>query len=101
MPSTSAQLSPPLGADLFDNPAVAKRNMLFGPGTFGLNMGVRKVFRFGEPMHCWNPQTHGDFSQFPFWKLDYWDPNVDTDKRVSYARLDESCDPTAEEPVCQ
>ena len=39
---------PPLGADLFDNPAVAKRNMLFGPGTFGLNMGVRKIFRFGE-----------------------------------------------------
>ena len=39
---------PPLGADLFNNPAVATRNMLFGPGTFGLNMGIRKVFRFGE-----------------------------------------------------
>jgi hypothetical protein len=39
---------PPLGADLFDNPQVAKRNMLFGPGTYGLNMGLRKVFKFGE-----------------------------------------------------
>jgi hypothetical protein len=39
---------PPTGADLFDNPAVAKRNMLFGPGTYGLNMGVRKVFQFHE-----------------------------------------------------
>ena len=37
-----------LGADLFDNPQVAKRNMLFGPGTYGLNMGLRKVFSFGE-----------------------------------------------------
>jgi hypothetical protein len=39
---------PPLGADLFDNPQVAKRNMLFGPGTYGLNIGLRKVFRFRE-----------------------------------------------------
>jgi len=27
---------------------VAKRNILFGPGTYGLNMGLRKVFKFGE-----------------------------------------------------
>ncbi len=39
---------PPLGADLFDNPQVAKRNFLFGPGTSGLNVGIRKVFRFHE-----------------------------------------------------
>jgi hypothetical protein len=39
---------PPLGASLFDDPTVAKRNMLFGPGTYGLNAGLRKVFRFGE-----------------------------------------------------
>jgi hypothetical protein len=39
---------PPLGADLFDNSQVAKRNILFGPGTYGLNMGLRKVFKFGE-----------------------------------------------------
>jgi hypothetical protein len=39
---------PPLGADLFENAAVAKRNLLFGPGTFGLNMGLRKVFHVSE-----------------------------------------------------
>jgi hypothetical protein len=39
---------PPLGGDLFSNPAVAKRNILFGPGTYGLNVGIRKIFRFGE-----------------------------------------------------
>jgi hypothetical protein len=39
---------PPLGADLFDNAQVAKRNSLFGPGTYGLNVGVRKVFRVHE-----------------------------------------------------
>lgn len=38
----------PLGADLFSNPKVAVRNLLTGPGTFGLNMGVHKTFRFGE-----------------------------------------------------
>ncbi len=39
---------PPLGGDLFSNPAVAIRNLLSGPGTYGLNAGVRKIFRFGE-----------------------------------------------------
>jgi hypothetical protein len=50
---------PPLGADLFDNPAVAKRNILFGPGTFGLNMGMRKIFRFGER---WRAELGADFN---------------------------------------
>jgi len=39
---------PPLGAGLFDNPQVATRNSLFGPGTYGLNLGMRKIFRFTE-----------------------------------------------------
>jgi hypothetical protein len=39
---------PPLGSDLFDNPAVAKRNFLIGPGTWGVNLGVHKYFRFNE-----------------------------------------------------
>jgi hypothetical protein len=38
----------PLGADLFTNPKVAVRNLLTGPGTYGLNLGVHKSFRFGE-----------------------------------------------------
>jgi hypothetical protein len=39
---------PPLGADVFDNPQVAKRNLLWGPGAWGVNFGLHKDFRFGE-----------------------------------------------------
>lgn len=38
----------PLGADLFSNPKLAVRNLLSGPGTYGLNAGIRKSFLFGE-----------------------------------------------------
>jgi hypothetical protein len=50
---------PPLGADLFSNSAVAKRNLLFGPGTFGLNMGMRKIFKFSER---WRAELGADFN---------------------------------------
>lgn len=43
---------PPVGADLFSNSSVAKRNMLQGPGTWGLNLGVHKSFRFGESIRA-------------------------------------------------
>ena len=43
---------PPLGGGLFDDPRVAKRNLLYGPGTYGLNMGVRKSFRFKERLRA-------------------------------------------------
>jgi hypothetical protein len=39
---------PPTGADVFDNPQIAKRNLLSGPGTWGVNLGVHKDFHFGE-----------------------------------------------------
>ena len=39
---------PTTGADVFDNPDVAKRNFLVGPGTWGVNLGLRKFFRFSE-----------------------------------------------------
>jgi len=39
---------PSIGADVLDGSNVAKRNMLWGPGTWGLNLGVHKEFRFGE-----------------------------------------------------
>ena len=39
---------PPLGSDLFSNPLVAKRNSLTGPGTWGLNLGIHKYFKFSE-----------------------------------------------------
>ena len=39
---------PTTGADVFDNPKVAKRNSLLGPGTWGVNMGFKKFFSFTE-----------------------------------------------------
>jgi len=39
---------PSVGADVFDNPQVAKRNLLHGPGTWGINLGVHKDFKVGE-----------------------------------------------------
>jgi hypothetical protein len=40
--------APSVGADLFSNPNAAKRNALLGPGTWGVNLGVQKIFKFGE-----------------------------------------------------
>jgi hypothetical protein len=39
---------PPLGADLFDNPNVARRNLLRGPGAWGANLGLDKSFSITE-----------------------------------------------------
>lgn len=50
---------PPLGADLFDNPKVAKRNLLTGPQTWGLNFGLHKTFRAGERLRA---QLGADFN---------------------------------------
>ncbi len=32
----------------FGNPKLAKRNSLYGPGTWGVNLGLHKDFHFGE-----------------------------------------------------
>jgi carboxypeptidase family protein/TonB-dependent receptor-like protein len=39
---------PPMGADVFTNSAVARKNLLWGPGGWGVNLGVHKDFKFGE-----------------------------------------------------
>jgi hypothetical protein len=39
---------PPIGADVLSNPKLAKRNSLYGPGTWGVNLGLHKDFHFGE-----------------------------------------------------
>jgi len=41
---------PTTGADVFDNPGVAKRNFLRAPGTWGVNIGIRKYFSLTEQM---------------------------------------------------
>jgi len=46
--NSSAFGLPSVGADLLSNPAVAKRNMLVGPGAWGVNLGIHKAFPFGE-----------------------------------------------------
>jgi hypothetical protein len=39
---------PPMGADVFTNPAVARKNLLWGPGGWGVNFGLHKDFHLGE-----------------------------------------------------
>jgi Carboxypeptidase regulatory-like domain len=46
--NSSAFGVPSIGSDLLSNPAVAKRNMLTGPGAWGVNLGIHKAFPIGE-----------------------------------------------------
>ena len=46
--NSSAFGLPSIGSDLLSNPAVAKRNMLTGPGAWGVNLGIHKGFAIGE-----------------------------------------------------
>ena len=39
---------PSVGADALDNPSAARRNFLTGPGTWGVNLGLRKFFNITE-----------------------------------------------------
>jgi len=43
-------LPPNVGADLLSNPAVAKRNMLQGPYSWGTNLSMKKNFRVTEKL---------------------------------------------------
>jgi hypothetical protein len=44
-----AAFAPPtMGADVFDNPGVARKNLLWGPGAWGVNFGLHKDFKVGE-----------------------------------------------------
>jgi len=46
--NADAFLPPTMGADVFTNPAVARKNFLWGPGAWGVNFGVHKNFKLGE-----------------------------------------------------
>src|SRR5215813_12881450 len=39
---------PTVGADTLDNPNLARRNILTGPGTWGVNLGLHKFFHIKE-----------------------------------------------------
>ncbi|HEU0176411.1 MAG TPA: carboxypeptidase regulatory-like domain-containing protein [Blastocatellia bacterium] len=58
---------PPTGADLLNNPAVARRNFLTGPGSWGVNLGVHKNFALTEKFRL---QVGADFNNVfnhPLW----------------------------------
>ena len=44
----SAFAPPTMGDDVFTNPQVARRNILLGPGAWGVNLGLHKDFHLGE-----------------------------------------------------
>ncbi|MBZ5685607.1 MAG: carboxypeptidase regulatory-like domain-containing protein [Acidobacteriia bacterium] len=44
----SAFAAPTMGSDVFTNSQVAKRNILLGPGAWGVNLGLHKEFHLGE-----------------------------------------------------
>ncbi len=46
--NASAFGPPSVGADLLSNSAVAKRNLLVGPGAWGVNLGIHKAFPIGD-----------------------------------------------------
>jgi hypothetical protein len=46
--NAAAFLPPPMGADVFTNPGVARKNFLWGPGAWGANFGLHKNFNLGE-----------------------------------------------------
>jgi hypothetical protein len=46
--NADAFLPPTMGADVFTNPGVARKNFLWGPGAWGVNFGVHKNFKLGE-----------------------------------------------------
>jgi hypothetical protein len=46
--NAAAFLPPPMGADVFSNPGVARKNFLFGPGAWGVNFGLHKDFKITE-----------------------------------------------------
>ena len=37
-----------MGADVFNNPGVARKNLMWGPGAWGANFGLHKDFKIGE-----------------------------------------------------
>ena len=39
---------PPMGADVFSNPGIARKNLLWGPGAWGVNFGLHKEFKVTE-----------------------------------------------------
>jgi hypothetical protein len=56
--SANAFEPPPVCSDVFDNPQIAKRNLLIGPGAWEVYLGVHKEFRLGERV---TPALGADF----------------------------------------
>lgn len=61
---------PSIGSDAFNNPNVAKRNLLMGPGTWGVNLGVHKDFHFGESVIATFGADVDNLFNHPLWSPD-------------------------------
>lgn len=67
---------PPVGADFFSNPAVAKRNVLMGPGVWDANLAIQKSFQIRERMKLTfrgvfnNVFNHPTFAPDSVWDTD-------------------------------
>jgi hypothetical protein len=55
---------------VFDSPQVAKRNLLYGPGTWGVNLGVHKNFHFGERVAAEIGADINNVFNHPLWSPD-------------------------------
>jgi hypothetical protein len=60
----------PFGADIFDNPKIAKRGLLRGPGTWGVNLGIHKDFHFGERVVATFGADVDNVFNHPLWSPD-------------------------------
>jgi len=61
---------PPMGADVFDNPKIARRNLLYGPGTWGVNFGLHKDLHFGERVMASVGADVNNIFNHPLWSPD-------------------------------
>jgi len=89
---------PPMGADLFTNPGIARKNLLWGPGAWGVNFGLHKDFRVGERVTATLGADFDNIFNHPI-KM----PNQDFgDSSFSYlGGFDVAVDPNTLAPVLQ
>jgi hypothetical protein len=89
---------PPMGADVFDNPSVARKNLLWGPGAWGVNLGLQKKFKFGERVTAALGADFDNIFNHPIRM-----PDLDfTDSSLAYlGGFDVSVDPNTLQPVLE
>jgi len=89
---------PPMGADVFTNPGIARKNLLWGPGAWGVNFGLHKDFKIGERLTASLGADFNNIFNHPIRM-----PNQDfADSSFSYlGGFDVAVDPNTLAPVLQ